>query len=137
MGLLDLFGKRNVSEELGKKMPFTIKAEFTPYHLKSKESSMTSLAISLTNITSEPVMGSVVIELPKQLSFDAIGVSKQKEVRLGTIAPNEEKNSFIDIHGGIGTDKGTYTITLTAFIHYRDYVHVLNEMRKRLVLEAV
>ncbi len=118
-------------------MPFTIKTEFVPYRLKSRESSTVTLNVGLKNITNEAVLGSLVIEVPRQLSFDMTGTAKQKEVRLGTIAPNAEKFSSIDIHGGLGTDKGTYTMTLTAFVHYRDYGHVLNEMRKRTVIEAV
>lgn len=137
MGLLDLFGKRNVSDELSKRMPYTIKTEFVPYKLKSQERSFSTLNINLKNITTEPVLGSVVIEVPQQLSFDLMGMAKQKEVRLGTIAPQEEKRAAVDVYGGVGTEKGTYTVTVTAFIHYRDYVHVLNEMRKRTVIEAV
>jgi len=137
MGILDIFGKKDVSNELGKRVPFMIKAEFTPYHLKSRERSVVSLNLGLKNITGEPVLGSMVVELPKQLSFDSIGASKQKEVRLGTMANNEEKMAGIDIYGGTGTDKGSYTITITAFVHYRDYGHVINEVRKRTVVEVV
>ncbi len=137
MGLLDIFGKKEVSGELGVKIPFIIRTEFTPYKLKSQVRSSVALNIGLKNITGEPVLVSVVVELPKQLSFDSVGASKQKEVRLGNLANNEEKVASIDVFSGTGTDKGTYTITITAFIHYRDYAHILNEMRKRTVVEAI
>jgi hypothetical protein len=137
MGILDIFGKKEVADELSGKVPFMIRTEFTPYRLKSKERSTVSFNINLKNLTGEPVMSSVVVELPRQLSFDSIGASKQKEVRLGTMAKDEEKSTSIDIFSGTGTDSGTYTITLTAFIHYRDYAHVINEVRKRVVLEVV
>ena len=137
MGILDIFGKKDVSRELGKKMPFAIRTEFTPYHLKSRERSTVNLSIGLRNITGEPVLSSVVIELPRQLSFDSIGASKEKEVRLGVLAAKEEKGTTVSIYGGTGTEKGAYTITITAFIHYRDYGHVINEVRKRTVVGAV
>ncbi|MCL5428124.1 MAG: hypothetical protein M1321_03000 [Candidatus Marsarchaeota archaeon] len=137
MGILDIFGKKDVSNELGKKVPFMIRTEFTPYHLKSRERSTVTLNLGVKNITGEPVLSSAVVELPRQLSFDSIGVSKQKEVRLGTMAKDEEKTASVDIFGGTGTDKGTYTLTITAFIHYRDYGHIINEVRKRVAVEAV
>ena len=40
------------------------------------------------------------------------------------------------IHGDAGTDKGEYTLSITAFIHYRDYGHVLNAVKKKAVLEV-
>ncbi len=137
MGILDIFGKKDVSTDLSKDVPFMIRTEFTPYHLKSMEQSKVSLNIGVRNVTGEPVLGSVVVELPKRLSFDSIGASKQKEIRLGMMADKEEKNANVDIYGGTGTDKGTYTLTVTAFIHYRDYGHVINEVRKRTALEVI
>ena len=137
MGLFDLFGKKDVSEDISKKLPFILVTEFVPYRLKSKEKNNCTLNVRIKNLTKEPVLSSIVIEVTKQLSFDAMGISKQKEVKIGNLAPNEEKFSSIDIHGGVGTDKGSYTITMTAFVHYRDYAHVINEMRKRAVLEVI
>ncbi len=137
MGIFDLFGKKNVSEDLSKKTPFILTTEFVPYHIKSKEKNSCAVNIKIKNTTPEPVLSSIIIELPKQLSFDAMGISKQKELRIGNIGPNEEKFSSIDVYGGLATDKGNYTITFTAFIHYRDYAHVINEMRKRSILEAI
>ena len=137
MGLFDLFGKKDVNAGLSKQVPYMLKTEFVPYRLKSKERSSSVLSIGLKNMTGEPVMGSVVVEVPKQLSFDSMGTSKQREVKFGTIGKDEERATSIEIYGGVGTDKGTYTVTITAFVHYRDYGHVLNEMRKRTVLEAV
>ncbi len=137
MGFFDLFGKKNVSEDISKKVPFSLNTEFVPYRLKSKEKNSCSMYIKLKNLTSEPVLGSIVVELPKQLSFDAMGLSREKELRIGNIAANEQKNQGIEIYGGLATDKGSYTLTITAFVHYRDYAHVINEMRKRAILEVI
>ncbi|MGC8479412.1 MAG: hypothetical protein ACP5M9_01960 [Candidatus Micrarchaeia archaeon] len=137
MSLFDLFGKKDVSSDISKKLPFMLTTEFVPYRLKSREKNNCTLNIKVKNLMNEAVLSSVVIELPKQLSFDSMGMSKQKEIKIGNMAPNEEKYNYVEIYGGVGTDKGSYTITLTAFVHYRDYAHIINEMRKRVILEVL
>ncbi len=137
MGLMDIFGKKNVSSELEGRFPYQIKTEFVPYKLKSRENSSSTLMVTLKNLTGEPVMCSVVISVPKQIGLDSTSLSKEKEIRLGTIPPNEEKLANIDLYSSISTDPGEYTVTITSFVHYRDYAHVLNSMRKRVLIEAV
>ncbi len=137
MGILNLFGKKDVSADLSKRFPYEIRTEFVPYKLKARQKATTSFVIRLKNITGEPLLSSVVVDVPRQLSMDSIGLAKQKELRLGILAPGEEKESRIDVNSGVGTDKGEYTISLTAFAHYRDYGHVLNAMKKSALLEAV
>jgi hypothetical protein len=137
MGIFDLFGKKDVKEDLGRQLPYAVKTEFVPYRLKSNQRSVSSLNMQVKNLTSEPVMGSVVVEVPDRLSLDETGFSKQKEVRFGMLAPNEQKDARVDIFSGVGTDKGEYTVGVTAFVHYRDYAHVLNAVKKRAVIEVV
>lgn len=137
MGIFDLFGKKDVVNDLQKQLPYSIRTEFVPYRIRANVRNGSSLMLSLKNMTNQPVISSVVVEVPERLSLDETGLVKQKEVRLGTLAPNEGKDSRIDIYGGTGTDKGEYTVTITAFIHYRDYAHVLNAMKKRSILQVV
>lgn len=79
----------------------------------------------------------MVAEVPKQLGFDEIGLTKQKEVRLGYLAPEEEKEVRIDVYNSSGADPGDYTVSLTAIAHYRDYGHILNAIRKRAMISVV
>lgn len=137
MKILNLFGKKNVADEISKQAPYRLIAEFVPYKLYANRKSSVMLMIRLKNMTSEPLMSSIVVELPKGLSFDEMGLTLQKELRIGEIAANDEKESRVDVYSGPGTDKGEYTLTLTAFAHYRDYGHVLNAMRKRTTVEVV
>ena len=137
MGLFDRFGKKNVSTDLEKQLPYSMKTEFVPYKLKANGRGTASLVVDIRNVTKEPVMSSVVVEVPARLSLDDIGMAKEKEVRLGTLAPNEEKRAVVDIFSSPATDKGDYTVSVTAFIHYRDYGHVLNSMKKRVLLSAL
>lgn len=137
LGIFDLFGKKDVAEDLQKQVPYMIKTEFVPFRLKANSRSSTTLMLNLKNLTSAPVISSIVIELPDRLSLDQTGLQKAKELRLGTLGPNEAKDAKIEIYSGPGTDKGEYTISITAFIHYRDYAHVLNAMKKRNVLQVI
>ncbi len=137
MKLFNLFGKKNVSDELSKAAPYRIITEFVPYKLYANRKSTSSLIMRLRNNTSEPLMTSLVVEVPKQLSMDEMGLLKSKEMRIGDIAPNEDKEFRTEIFSGTGTDKGEYTISVTAFAHYRDYGHVLNAMKKRTSIEVV
>ena len=93
--------------------------------------------LSLKNLTEEPVMCSVVVSVQKQIGLDSTSLSKEKEIRLGMISPNEERSANIELYGSVSTEPGEYTLTITSFVHYRDYAHVLNSMRKRVLIEAV
>jgi hypothetical protein len=136
MKILDLFGKKDASSEINKTLPYRIMTEFTPFKLYANRRNSVLLMMKVKNLTNEPVLGSVVVELPKTLSLDDVGLSTAKELRLGTLAPQEEREQRVEIHGDAGTDKGEYTLSITAFIHYRDYGHVLNAVKKKAVLEV-
>ncbi|MDE1870597.1 MAG: hypothetical protein KGH71_06580 [Candidatus Micrarchaeota archaeon] len=114
MKLSDLFGKKNVSQELGKQSPFQILTEFVPYKLYADRKSSVTLSVKLKNLTTD-----------------------EKEVRIGELATNLEKESRVEIYGGPGVEKGEYTMSITAFAHYRDYAHVLNAVSKKTSIEVV
>jgi uncharacterized membrane protein len=133
----DLFGKKNVMDELGNVPPYKLLTEFVPYKLYANRKASSSLMIKLKNQTGEALMTSIVVELPRQLSFGGIGIEKEKELRLGILGPNEEKEARIDVYGDSGTDAGEYTLGITAFSHYRDYGHILNYVKKKVRLDVV
>lgn len=137
MGIFDLFGKRDVATDLRKQLPYSISTAFVPYKLKANSRGSTMLRVNLKNMTQEPVISSVVVQVPDRISLDSTGIAKEKEVRLGTLAPGESRDAKVDVFSGANTDKGEYTVTISAFIHYRDYAHVLNAMKKRTTVEAV
>jgi hypothetical protein len=137
MGIFDLFGKKDVATDINKSMPYSITTEFVPYKLKSNSRGNSTLVVNLKNMTQEPVLSSVVVQVPERISLDSTGIGKEREVRLGTLKPKEAKEARVEVFSGAGTDRGTYTITITAFIHYGDYAHVLNGMKKRTTIEAV
>ncbi|MEM3227865.1 MAG: hypothetical protein QXK65_02885 [Candidatus Micrarchaeaceae archaeon] len=137
MSIFNIFGKKDVGSELMKNPPYKIVTELVPYHIESNKKSSATIFIKLTNLTSEPVLTSVVVETPAQLGFDEMGLSKQKEIRVGNMEPGEEKELKVELFGGLNTDKGNYTLSLTAIMHYRDYGHVINAVKKHMMINAV
>jgi len=136
-GIFNIFGKRDVSDDLTKNAPYRISTEMVPYKLYANKSSSASLMVRVKNVSKEILLTSVVAELPTQLGFDEVGVSKQRELRVGELAPQEEKEVRFDLFSGINSDKGEYTLNLTAIAHYRDYGHVINAVKKRTTLNVV
>ena len=137
MGLFNIFGKSDVSGDLTKASPFKLATEWVPYRLYASKKSSSTLVVRVKNATREPLLTSVVVELPKQLAFEAINVSKEREMRLGDLAPNEEKEARFEVFSGSQADTGEYTCNLTAIAHYRDYGHVLNAVKKRITASVV
>ncbi|MFH1447267.1 MAG: hypothetical protein ABIG39_00230 [Candidatus Micrarchaeota archaeon] len=137
MGILDLFGKKDVSSDLTKKIPYLIKYRFSPYRLLANQNNSVRLFLDIKNATGEPLMTSVVVKVPKGLGFDQTCLSQAREIRMGNLAPKEEKEIEIDVFGRIGTRSAEYKILITAFSHYRDYAHILNSESKKVGLRVV
>lgn len=137
MGIFNLFGKRDVGSELTKNSPYKLATSWTPYRLYAKKNSTATLIVKVKNLTSEVLLTSLVVELPGQLAFEQIGLSKQREVRIGELQPGQEIERQMDVFSGLNTDSGQYTLNLTAMAHYRDYGHILNAVKKRVSIEVV
>lgn len=137
MAIFNLFGKKDVSTELTKNSPYRIATEWTPYRLYANRKNSCTLSVRIKNVTAEPLLTSMVVELPQPLSFDQTGIAKQREVRIGEMAAGEEKELGVDVYGSVNSDPGDYTISLTAIAHYRDYGHIINAVKKRTSLEVV
>jgi uncharacterized membrane protein len=137
VGIFNLFGKKDAVSELTKVSPYKLSTEWVPYKLYSNRKSSSTLVVRLKNVTNEILLTSVVAELPKQLGFEAVGLSKEREVRVGELPPGEEREVRLEVYSSMNTDPGDYTLNLTAMAHYRDYGHVLNAVKKRVSLEVV
>ena len=131
-----LFNRKDPGQSASK-LPLSINTEFVPYKLKAREKSSSTLIIRVKNLSDEFILSSVSVALPGQISLDEMGLEKRKDVKIGELKPKEEKESKIEIHSGVGTEKGDYTISLTAYVHYRDYSHVANAVKKRDTITAV
>lgn len=137
MKLFDIFGKKDSNADINNGVPYSIKTELIPYKMHARKKSSSVLRVSVSNVTKDVLMTSLVLELPKGLSFDEMSMGRQREIRIGEMQPNENKEVSFEIFTGIGSEAGDYTATLTSIAHYRDYGHVLNAVRKRVELSVV
>lgn len=136
VALLNIFGKRDVSKDITRKVPYVLSTEFTPYRLYSGKKSGTTMYVRLRNATNEVLLTSLVVELPNKIGFDEIGIAKERETRIGEMAPQSEKDLSFNLRNSVDADKGEYTLTVTAIAHYRDYGHVMNAIKKRVTLQV-
>jgi hypothetical protein len=138
MGILDnLFGSAPQMGAAPKGSPFSLSTSFRPMRLAGRSSNSVDLLLNLQNVSSTPQVCSVVVELPKALGFDGVGLHKTKELRLGTLDSAARKDFAVPIHANSQTLPGLYRLKLTVYSHYRDYAHVLNSVSKILELRVV
>lgn len=140
MGFLDgIFGKGEEAQPAGavKGSPFTISTSFRPMRLAARSDNSVELLVELANISGQPNLCSMVVELPKGIGFDGVGLHKTKELRMGQFPAGEKKTIPIGLHASSQTPPGAYRIQLTVYSHYRDYSHVLNSASKSAELRVV
>ena len=137
MGILNIFGKKDAASDIQKGPPYSIMTEFMPYRLYARKSSSSTLRVTIRNLTKEVLLTSIVAEVPSQLGFDEMIMSKQREVRIGELQPSEEKEVKLNVYTSVGSDPGEYTMNLTTIAHYRDYGHVLNALKKRISVQLI
>ncbi len=136
MAFLGMFGKKD-AQQAEKFSPYMISTEWFPYRLYSGKKGSSILFIKVKNLTNEPLLTSFAVELPGKLSFDEIGLSKAKELKIGEISPSGEKELKLNVFSGIDTDPGEYTVTMISTAHYQDYDKVINAVRKRTSINVV
>ncbi len=139
MGLLDgLFGKGESAPEGARGgKSFTLNTSFRPMRLAARSDNSVELIIELQNISGQSQLCSVVVEVPKGLGFDGVGLHKTKELRIGQLPAGETKRISVGLHASSQTPAGNYRIQITAYSHYRDYSHVLNSASKPAELRVV
>ena len=128
MSILDIFRKKDDAQP-GKQSPYLIHTELTPYRLSAYRSSSAVLTVRIKNVAKEPLLTSFWMELPQGISLDELGMSKSKEYQLGEMKPAEQKELRIGVYSSMKTEKGDYTMRMMATAHFRDYNHVVNEVR--------
>jgi hypothetical protein len=117
--------------------PFTLSIAFRPLRLAARSDGNVDLIATIHNVSGMPQMCSLVVELPKSLGFDGVGLHKTKELRLGQIGADEAREVAVTIVSSSQTTAGLYRLQATAYAHYRDYTHVLNSVSKTVELRVV
>jgi len=136
MGILDLFGKKDVSK-IAKNIPFKIKTNFNPVRLSSYKIDRCDLEIKLKNVTEETVLCSIVIEVGKGLALDQTGIHKSKEIRVGYLNKDDEYTIIVPIWSNNMTPPGNIPVKINAYVHYRTYSYILNGVKKETYLRVV
>ena len=137
MGLLEMFGKKDIGTSLVRKIPYGLKMRFSPFRLSIKSKEPVELVLDIENLRDEePLLTSIVIRIPKALGLDSMGLNQMREIRMGYLKPRENKRFHIEVYSTARTKTNIYPIIVTAFSHYRDYSHVLNSVKKRIELRA-
>ena len=134
MSLFDLFRKK---DEKKSPVPYALVTRMTPYRLYAHKSNSVVMNVSIRNLSGEQLLTSFTVDLPDMISMDKMEMVKTKEFKLGEMAPNETKEVNVELYGGLNTDKGEYTMRLTAMSHFMDYNHVVNSMKSTTTVVVV
>lgn len=138
MGIVEeILGKKEVDDALKGGIPFKLKLNFRPLRLTSRKNNTVELVADIQNATKETVLTSMVVRVPSGLGLDAIGLNRERELRIGHLKDGEEKTLSVTISGTTNTAPGDYKVDVIVMAHYRDYGHVLNAERKSLDLRVV
>ncbi len=136
MGILDLFGKKDVSP-IAKKVPFDIKTSFNPVRISSHKIDRCDLEIKIKNMTNETVLTSLVIEVGNNLGLDQTGIHRTKEIRVGYLNKGDSYTIIVPIWSNSTTPPGNAPVKINAYVHYRTYSYILNGVKKDSVLRVV
>jgi len=138
MGILEVFGKKDVGKSLISNIPYGLKMRFRPIRMDTKVKGPVDLILDIENLRDEePLMTSIVVQVPKVFGLDSMGLNTTREIRLGYMKPGEVKQLDIEIYPSARAKPGDFPVQVTAFCHYRDYSHILNSVRKRLELRVI
>jgi len=137
VGLLDLFGKKDVGGELTGRVPYALRLSLHPLRLTANRSDSVRLTVRVENRTREPLLTSIVVQVPKQLGLDQTCLSSVREIRLGELPAGEAKDVPVDVFGSTKTDSGEYNVIVTAIAHYRNYAQTLNSEKKAASIRVV
>lgn len=132
MGILDVFGKKTVSFAT----PYTLTCETHPYSLPANTNDYVDLEVKLQNHSEVDELTAVVITVPKGLGFERSAIQQQREVRLGYLKPGEQRLFKVQLWGTQRTNAGNYPVKIHAMAHYKDYAHVLKEVRKTITFRV-
>lgn len=136
MGILDsILGEKEEPARAG--LPFNVSTSLRPVRLNARKANCLELLVTIKNVSDSGFIASASVEVPRQLGFENLGITKIKEIRMGELAARAEKAISFSICANPQTAQGTYSLLLTVNQHYRDYSHVLNYAKKSVEVRAV
>ena len=126
MGFFDLFGKKPAAGPF----VYDLDCSFTPLRLPSHRSGVVELFIRVRNNSDQEQLTSLVSVVPGVLGFEKLGLQHENETRLGMLKPGEERTIKLEVWSNQKTPPGLLKAKIFAISHYRDYAHILNEVRR-------
>ena len=132
MSLFELFGKKSL---VGAGV-YSLSCNLHPFRLTAYKNDAVDLEIDLQNTADKELLTSVVIEVKKPVALDQTGLTNTREIRLGPLQPGERKQLKVAVYSNPRVAPGSYDVKVFAIEHYRDYGHVINEVKKTLSLRA-
>ena len=132
MGLFDLFEKKPPAEP----NVYSLECGLHPFRLSAHKNDAVDLEIDLQNTADKELLTSVVVEVKKPVALDQTGLSNTREIRLGPLQPGERKKLKVAVYSNPRVAPGSYDVKVFAIEHYRDYGHVINEVKKTMSLRA-
>ncbi len=132
MSLFELFGKKPL---VGPSV-YSLKCSLHPFRLPAHKNDAVDLEVDLQNTADKELLTSVVVEVKKPVALDQTGLTNTREIRLGPLQPGERKQLKIAVYSNPRVAPGAYEVKVVAIEHYRDYGHVINEVKKTLSLRA-
>ena len=96
-----------------------------------------TVTVTARNNSDKPQLVSVDFELPGDLGFEDIGVSKAKSVRLGEMGPGASGEAVFEVHPTHRARENEYLGKITAFVHYRDYNNVVEKAALNLTIRVI
>ncbi len=132
----NIFNKKEPNPLIKNSM-YVIATELVPYRLNANRTNSLILFIRVKNITNDSLLTSLNITAPSNLGFNENLLLKQKQINIGEILPNKEKELKIEVFGNTETDQGEYTLNINTIAHFRDYSHIINSITKSIILKVI
>jgi uncharacterized membrane protein len=108
-----------------------------PIRISLVQKDTMTVTATVKNRSENPQLVSIDFELPGDLGFDEMGVSKSKSARLGEIPPGESAEAIFEVHPTHRARENEYSGRITAFAHYRDYDNVVEKTTLNYTIRVV
>lgn len=95
------------------------------------------LTLTVKNISEEPRLVSVDMEVPPELSLDETGILNKKSTRLGELMPGVSGEVRFDIRATHRASPKEYSARMTAFVNYRNYNSVLEKVSTTAAIRVI
>lgn len=119
--------------------PISMSIRFLPLRLAAKKDNRIDMIVKITNESAEKQLLSFEASLPQKemLGFESTVIHKQAEKKLGMIEAKASTEFSVPIYGTTQTKAGSYTVNVTAYMHYVDYNKVINYVKRPVSLRVV